>query len=320
MRVPIIMAGAEESKGMKREHEPITMVCFVVLLLACAIVIGTWASDQISGDSSETVQYGDSITVEYTGSLYDYYDKATDDVKPVIFDTNVKSIGTNSDYLFTSTFNGTYSATTLTLGQYKFLAAFEDGLMGKKVGDTVRITIPAGEGYPDVVTNTSASSFTINNNFTMTKSELGQYFENVSGDITGLTSFTSKVCETLKADVMPSGSSYTVKYTLASGDTHVVLDNALGKVTLTVTGVSGTSVTFTLGIENTKPVKDAEGNPVQIDGKDAIEMLSLKLFKGATYNIVAGSGTDIVYNSVTNGTSLIGGYELYFVVKIVSKN
>ena len=319
MRVPIIMAGAEESKGMKREHEPITMVCFVVLLLACAIVIGTWASDQISGDSSETVQYGDSITVEYTGSLYEYYDKATDDVKPVIFDTNVKSIGTNSDYLFTSTFNGTYSATTLTLGQYKFLAAFEDGLMGKKVGDTVRITIPAGEGYPDVVTNTSASSFEINNNFIMTKAELSEYFEDV-GDITGYVKLTSKICDTLEAEVMPSGSNYSVHYLLVKDNVHTILDSVLGNVSLDVTDVDGNKVTFTLDVQDAIPVKDAKGNPVQIEGKDAIEMLSLKLFKGATYNIVAGSGTDIVYNSVTNGTSLIGGYELYFVVKIVSKN
>ena len=319
MRGSIIMAGAEESNVKRREHEPITLVCLVVLMLASVIVIGTWASDQISGQSSETVQYGDSVTVEYTGSLYGYYDQGTDTMKPVIFDTNVKSVGTNTDYLFTSTFSGKYTATTLTLGQGKFLAGFEDGLMGKKVGDTVRIFIPAGEGYPQVMGNKTATSFAIDNSFSMTKSELSDYFENV-GDITGFTTLTSKICETLKADVIPSGTGYSVHYQLANSDTYVVLDNALGKVTLTVTGVTGSVVTFTLGIENTIPVNDENGDPVVIDAHNAIEMLCVKLFKGTTYNIVAGSGTDLVYNNITDGHSLLGGYALYFVVKIVSKN
>ena len=313
------MAGAEESNVKRREHEPITLVCFVVLMLASVLVIGAWASDQISGAGSETVQYGDSVTVEYTGSLYGYYDQGTDTMKPVIFDTNVKSVGTNSDYLFTSTFSGKYTATTLTLGQGKFLAGFEDGLMGKKVGDTVRIFIPAGEGYPQVMDNKTATSFTIDNSFSMTKTELSDYFENV-GDITGLTTLTSKVCETLQAKVTPSGTGYSVQYQLANSDTYVVLDNALGKVTLTVTGVTGSAVTFTLGIENTIPVNDENGDPVVIDAHNAIEMLCVKLFKGTTYNIVAGSGTDLVYNNITDGHSLLGGYALYFVVKIVSKN
>ena len=132
------MAGAGAKGFAKREHEPITLVCLVVFMLASVIVIGTWVSDQITGESSETVQYGDSVTVEYTGSLYGFYDQGTDTMVPVIFDTNVKSVGTNSNYVFTSTFSSTYSTTTLTLGDGKFLAAFEDAKTFKD-GPTVII-------------------------------------------------------------------------------------------------------------------------------------------------------------------------------------
>ena len=313
------MAGAGAKGFAKREHEPITLVCLVVFMLASVIVIGTWVSDQITGESSETVQYGDSVTVEYTGSLYGFYDQGTDTMVPVIFDTNVKSIGTNTNYVFTSTFNGTYSTTTLTLGQGKFLAGFENGLMGKKVGETVKIAIPGDEAYPAVIGNTAMSSFNLTNNFTMTKSELSDYFENV-GDVTGMVTLTSKLCDNLTATVLPSVSNYySVKYNFSTTEDYVVLDNKLGQVTLNVTAVAGDAVTYTLTVANTLPVNDDNG-AVQIESHDAIEMLSLKLFKGVSYNIVAGSGTDLVVNEFTDGKALIGGYELYFVVKIVSKN
>lgn len=313
------MAGAEESNVKRREHEPITLVCFVVLMLASVLVIGAWASDQISGAGSETVQYGDSVTVEYTGSLYGYYDQGTADVIPVIFDTNVKSIGTDSSYQFLSTFNGTYSKTTLTLGAGKFLAGFEDGLMGKKVGDTVRITIPEGEGYPVVMDNVAKSSFTLNNNFVnVSKSELSDYFEDVS-DFEGMRTLTSKLCDNLTANVTKTSGGYTYSYNFDTTEEYIVHESDLGKVTLKAT-TTGAVVNYTLTIAGTKPVKDADNNTVQIMGHDAIEMLSLKLFKGTTYNIVAGSETDLVVNSITDGKAIIGGYELYFVVKIVSKN
>ena len=316
------MAGAGAKGFAKREHEPITLVCLVVFMLASVIVIGTWVSDQITGESSETVQYGDSVTVEYTGSLYGFYDQGTDTMVPVIFDTNVKSIGTNTNYVFTSTFNGTYSTTTLTLGQGKFLAGFENGLMGKKVGETVRIAIPGDEAYPAVMGNTAKSSFTFDNSLHMTKSELSDYFENV-GDITGMATLTSKLCDNLTADVIWNGNDYSVQYKFATATDYVVLENSLGKVILNVTDISGTTVTYTLTVDHTIPVNDDNGDPVQIESHNAIEMLSLKLFRGVSYNIVAVSGTDptdLVVNTFTDGKALIGGYELYFVVKIVSKN
>ncbi len=329
MRVPIIMAGAEESKGMKREHEPITMVCFVVLLLACAIVIGTWASDQISGDSSETVQYGDSVTIDYTGSLYAYYDQGTDEVKPVIFDTTLSSVGKNSNNLFVSSFNKTsFGSTAITLGAGKFLSQFEEALMGKKVGDTVRV--PAFIGYHAAVENKLATSgsFTQINSFNMSLSEIKSFF-GYDGTISALVEFTyDGMKESVSGDpvvirAIPNGNSYQVSYNLVAGKDYEVYNTALGKVMLHV-DTAGYDLAYTLTVDPKIDAKDAEGDPAKVKvgttEYNAIEMIGLKMFPKVICNIVGVDGSNIIYNAVTDSTAIISGIDLYFVVKIVSKN
>ena len=326
------MAGAEESRVVRKEHEPISMVCLVVLLLAGVLVIGMYVSDQISGDSSESVQYGDTVKVEYTGSLYGYYNAGTDEVIPLIFDTNVSSIGKNTDYLFTNTFSGKYDLLSVTIGSKEALEGFENGLIGHKVGDTVKIRIAGADAYPAIAENQTGNEFTVTNDFTMTLAELKANFEDVPSSIIGLTVLSSQLNDNLKANVLPSGNNYHVQYILTDTDTYDIYDNEkIGKVTMTIASISGSSVTYTLDVTGTKPVEteDADGNPIdlEIKGQDAFEMISVTPFPSTsvnhnpTFNLQAGSGSNLVYNTVTNGTSaLIGGYDLYFVVKIVSKS
>lgn len=57
---------------MKRDIEPITAISVVVFLLAAAAVLGVFVNDNyISGSDDATVEPGSTVTVDYTGSLYD---------------------------------------------------------------------------------------------------------------------------------------------------------------------------------------------------------------------------------------------------------
>ena len=127
------MAEAGEKAIRKKEREPIATVCLVVLLIASVAVLGVFINDNYISKNKETVEYGDSIELNYTGSLYAYYnDKST--YTPVIFDTSVESVGKDTGNAFIASFNKTsYATSTIKLdsatsGSGDFLKAFEDCL------------------------------------------------------------------------------------------------------------------------------------------------------------------------------------------------
>ena len=64
------MAEAGEKAIRKKEREPIATVCLVVLLIASVAVLGVFINDNYISKNKETVEYGDSIELNYTGSLY----------------------------------------------------------------------------------------------------------------------------------------------------------------------------------------------------------------------------------------------------------
>lgn len=140
----------------KREIEPIMAISAVIFLLAAVAVIGVFVNDNyISGSDKATVEPGSTVTVDYTGSLYAYYDEEG----ALIFDTNVKSHSEN--YPIKGDFSKTtFSAYTVTPGSGGALSMFENALIGHKVGDTVKVTIPSESGYASKST-TRAEQFTV---------------------------------------------------------------------------------------------------------------------------------------------------------------
>ncbi len=141
---------------MKREIEPIMAISAVIFLLAAVAVIGVFVNDNyISGSDKATVEPGSTVTVDYTGSLYAYYDEEG----ALIFDTNVKSHSEN--YPIKGDFSKTtFSAYTVTPGSGGALSMFENALIGHKVGDTVKVTIPSESGYASKST-TRGEQFTV---------------------------------------------------------------------------------------------------------------------------------------------------------------
>lgn len=315
------MAGAEEKIVRKREREPITMVCFVVFLVASVAVIGAYVNSNYISKNGETVQYGDTVELDYTGSLYGYYDEATDSVKPIIFDTSIEKIGKDREkYLFTSSFSKTeFNTLTTTLGKGKTLAYFDSMLIGKKVGETVRFMVAAADAYSKdgrIDYNSSVNAVTFNlSKEGVTAAEISKYY-GIEEESAG----TSFELFGIPISVIPDGTGkYTVTVNVIGGQNYVIMDSALGKVTMT-TAVAGSVATCTFNIENPVYVKDKDGNNVEAAaGINMIEMLSFNIFFNQNLNIIGFDGTNIIYNNAS-GDAQIGGMDLYFEVKIVKKN
>ncbi len=315
------MADANEKNvRKKKEREPIALVCFVVLLIACAGVLSAYAYDTFIADKSGTVVYGDKVVIDYTGSLYGYYDEASDSVIPVIFDTTLESVYKDGNNVLVSSFNKTsFETTTITLGAGKFLKAFENAIIGKNIGDTIKVKISAADAYPAANCNEFAenSITSFENSFVIGLDEYKTLFDKTEAPKVGTADLTDK--NGLPATVLYDGSVFTVTYTPEVGHEYSLVDNKVGKVTMVPTSVTGDLIEYELKIENSKAISDSK-----VSDKDGchsvqeIEMISFGLFRD-TYNIVGYDSTGIIYNSASSSSDAIHNMDLFFVIKIISK-
>ena len=316
------MAEAGEKAIRKKEREPIATVCLVVLLIASVAVLGVFINDNYISKNKETIEYGDSIELNYTGSLYAYYnDKST--YTPVIFDTSVESIGKDTDNAFIASFNKTsYATSTIKLdsatsGSGDFLKAFEDACVGHKVGDTFSFKIDKADAYKTGIAcmTDDVTNKTVTNSKVMTIAEYNKLFNNSDTEVVGSKNLTD--ISGLPAIVTGvAGNMVSVNYTMTVGQDYTVYEKAgIGKVTINASSVSASSITYDLTFVEKKDVTDqmAYGTTIQ-----AIEMISLNLF-GQYYNIVGYDGTTIAYNTGSTTNAAISDMDLYFVVTIVKK-
>ena len=315
------MAEAGEKPIRKKEREPIAAVCFVVLLIACVAVLGVFINDNYINKNKETIEYGDSIELNYTGSLYAYYnDKSS--YTPVIFDTSVESVGKDTNNTFLASFSkdkyetATIKVDSATSGSGDFLKAFEDACIGHKVGDTFSFKIDKADAYKtgkacdtDTVTNKEVA-----NSKVISISQYNKLFDNTDTSVDGSKNLTD--VSGLPATVTGVGSMVSVKYTLAAGTDYTVYEKAgIGKVTLNASEVSDASIKYTLTFVEKKDIADQKAYGTEIQ---AIEMISMNLF-GQYYNIVGYDGTNIAYNNASSTSDAINDMDLYFVVTIVKK-
>ena len=136
----------KDKPKVKRNIDPIIAVCAAVLILSSVVIIAATIDDKFfsEGDTSAATAW-DTVEVDYVGSFYGYYDDGG-----MIFDTSIEDIGKNADYYRSYGFDkSSYAKLTFTIGEDKMLTAFENALLGKRPGDTVRIPIPVGKGYGD---------------------------------------------------------------------------------------------------------------------------------------------------------------------------
>ena len=137
----------------RKKRDPILMIGTIVLALAFVVVISGYAYGEfIANDNDVSAKYGDKVKVNYVGSYYDWYQDANGNpsADAVVFDTSLWSVANNDgiekSYEFSKKAEDRYTEFNVTIGSGGALADFENALIGKKPGDTVRIMIPDAYG------------------------------------------------------------------------------------------------------------------------------------------------------------------------------
>ena len=269
--------------------DPIILASFTVFIVACLIVTGVTAYGIIAGENDDKVaEYGDKVIANYTGSYFAYYDESG-----VVFDTSIESIGTDDTYPKSYEFSKTdFDTITVTIGDGKYLADFENALIGHKPGDEIRVMIH--NGYGDLTDDVNK----------FTKAKVGvtvdkiTQFDNADKykAFFGSDAATSGIVKSpygWDANVIENtDGTISVEYNPAVDTTYTVTEGVGAKVTAV-----GSTITFDYVIdnfaENTKMLKG--------------------IVDGETVYIIAADDTNITYKTTAEKV----GIDLYFVMEFV---
>ena len=204
-----------------KKADPIAMTCFVVIILAFAVVLGSYInSEYFASESSGTASSGNTVEVEYVGSYFCYYDETG----AVIFDTNMESVANNADNTFSPAWSAkdSYSLLSFTIGGTQVIKAFGDACAGHSVGDVVKVEVPASDDAYGKTDRTEgvAKTFTVKTNGSMS---LDAYNALCGTSYTSSSDITVSPIENV--DIIASVDGKNVNYvfpTIAAGDYKLV--------------------------------------------------------------------------------------------------
>lgn len=290
-------------EGIKKKRDPIFTVCFVVFVVACAAVLGSFVNEKYIQADDTKVAYGDTVVINYTGTFYDYYGNAN----AVVFDTTNSDIDNNDSVAKSNSYSkSSYSTVEVTVGDGDYLSAFENCLVGHKVGDTVTIAIEnaypaAGTIQSDSLTSTMSVTQIIN------KERFDDLYDDVS--LTGGTGvyFQTNYGWYALAVYNTADNTVTLTYLVTAGTTYEYTgneDSDYGSVKFTVNSISNGVMEVTMSFEDV----------TYVDGTD-IQMIELVLDGQTVYitgvDTSAGTYSYKTCEETDNAT-------LYFTIEIVS--
>lgn len=292
-------------EGVKKKRDPIFSVCFVVFILACVGVLGTFIDQHYIEEDDTVAAYGDTVVVDYTGSFYAYLGEDN----AVVFDTSVKSVGNDDNVVKSNGFSKTsYSTLSVTIGSKSALTLFENSLVGHKEGDMVRVTIPVGEGYnaPAGSIKTDSTSQTLPLSYTISKTVFEDQYEDVSYTAGQAVKVTSVYGWDALAVFNSTENNFTIYNMPVAGQTYQYAgndDSKFGNVSFAVTSVTDSTISYTISFSDYKTV----------DG--GIQMIELSLDGNTCYVTAVGNGT-YTYKTCDE----VDNEVLYFTIKIKSIN
>ncbi|MBR4685525.1 MAG: FKBP-type peptidyl-prolyl cis-trans isomerase [Candidatus Methanomethylophilaceae archaeon] len=293
------MAG---DKTVRKDRDPIMLVCGVIFLVAAVVVIGCFVSDEWFPSGEKTASNGDKVTVEYTGTFYDEYGGTY----AVVFDTNVSSIGNDTNIAKSNDFTAktSYSPLEFTIGKGTMLKAFEESVIGHKVGDKYKIELTAAQGYIGASTegylNTSGN--VMSTTVTMTKTDFAAAYSDVTLKDNGEVKFVSKYKWDAYASYTDMGNAVLITYVPEAGETYEVYKSGDTVVNYKVKTVSSGKITYDIEIKN----------PVKV-GSTEIQMIKLDLGTKTIY-ITNIDGSDIIYKE---GAERVN-QPLFFEIKVLT--
>ncbi|MBR6204113.1 MAG: FKBP-type peptidyl-prolyl cis-trans isomerase [Candidatus Methanomethylophilaceae archaeon] len=297
---------SEETK--KKEHDPIFMVCLVLFVIAAAAVLCVYAADHLSSHDDRVAAYGDSVTVNYTGSYYNYVKEDG----ALVFDTSYESVAKDNSIAKSSDFTvrPSYSPLSVTIGSGSALEPFENSIVGHKVGDVFKVWIPADEGYvgPNTTDIANLNGYTVPTTQYMPNSAFSSlYGESLTAGVP--TSIKTVYGWDAIATLSSSNSTVTIMNNPVAGSTYTFspkgVEPAAGeeKLTFAVTSVDSSNITCNLSFKNTTVVS---GNTIQMEAFD---------FGTAKWYVKEVSPSTFTYKVSTTGTV---NEDLYFEIKLVS--
>ena len=305
MRATVIMAG-EETK--KKEHDPIFMVCLVLFAIAAIAVLGVYAADHLSSHDDRVAAYGDSVTVDYTGSYYNYVKEDG----ALVFDTSYASVANDSSIAKSSDFTkrSSYCPLSVTIGSGSALALFEKSIVGHKVGDVFKVKIPAGEGYvgPDSKITADLNGFSIPI-FQKMPSGAFKSLYGMTLEAGAPTPFTTVYGWDAIATLDTESNNVIIKNTPDSGKTYTFSSEGVAplegeeKLTFAVTSVDTNDIVCNLSFKNTTTVS---GYTIQMEKFD---------FGTHKWYVEEVSPSSFTFKTSNTGTV---NEDLYFEIKLVS--
>jgi len=304
----------DDEVKVKKERDPIMVVCFVVFLIASLAVIGASVYNNVSGDDTRVV-VGDTVSVDYVGSFYGFYEETN----YVVFDTSRWSVADNDNVLKSNSFNlkdeNLYKPLSFKVGGTTVLKMFGDSVIGYKVGDKIRVMIPSGQGYngPDTLTTVQSS---VAYSVPLTEKITASQFADLYGfSLSGIVSLEKSVYGwPAVAAFNTSDNTVTMTYSPGVGQEYVVVDDDFGKLVYKVTSVSST-ISFTQHVSDFTVVSQS-GNV------KSIQMIEVNL---GTEKYFITSVTDTNNDGVSESFAYktVGetvNEDLYFVIEIKSIN
>ena len=288
---------------VKKKRDPIFVVCLGIFLIAAIAVVGVYINDHYIAEDDTEAAYGDKVTVDYTGSYYDYVDGEF----AVVFDTSYSSVAENDKIIksnsFTKMDKQKFDSLSFTIGKGEVLAMFGDAIVGHKVGDKIQVYIPAGEGYPGTDKQMGLNDGSVEKSEIMTKANFDRMYPDVK--LTTGKTVTFKTVYGWEATALSNSTnnSVVINHNPKVGETYDYAgneDSQFGTVKFAVTDVDK-EVSFNFIIDGKK-----------VDDKGEIQMIDLDL--GEVWHITNVANGSFTYHTGDEN----GNMPLYFEIKLVS--
>ena len=306
---------ADDEIKVKKERDPIMMVCFIVFILAvCAVTGATINNNYLKADNTVAV-VGNTVSVNYIGT---YYAPFGDD-NAVVFDTSRWSVANDDNVLksndFTLNAQSNYKPLSFKVGGTDVLTGFGNAVIGKKVGDKVQVMLPKGEGY-----NAQVSTTTVNASATATMPSTeditASQFKTLYGfDLKGFATIEKSVYGwPATATFNTATNKITMNYTPVKDTTYTAVDSDFGTVALKVSSPTGSAtISYTYVVSGFTVVSSS--------GADKnIQMILVDLGTQKYYiTSVTDTNNDGIAESFTyRNVAERFNQDLYFEIEIVS--
>jgi hypothetical protein len=304
------MAGDEVK--VKKDRDPIFTVCLVVFIIAVAAVAGSSLYSNYIEKDNTLAASGNTVEVDYTGTYYSYFGEP----HAVVFDTSCWSVA-DGDSVKSNDFTGkdeaSYAPLSFKVGGTDVLAGFGNAVIGHKVGDKIRVLIPAGEGYNSADTAKTVLSTDVSTVKAVQTMSSAQFEAFYGYKLLGVEpNLTSPYGWPAHANYNTVNDTVTIYNKPVAGQSYDAVDDDFGTVSVTVVSVGSDSVSYKMSV--TKYVEVGSSG----SGK-SIQMIKVDLGYGTFYitSVVDGNGDGTAESFTYKAVEERYNQDLYFEIEIV---